>query len=63
MATILNFTPKQRIAISGAEAPRTSGAAIIIFPGVRYERVVAIGRDDADDHDGPQDTPRRKRKI
>ncbi|WP_367715388.1 hypothetical protein AB2N04_15570 [Nitratireductor sp. GISD-1A_MAKvit] len=58
MATILSFAKAAGKAPSGSKKKRASGAAIIIFPGVRYERRHDC---DPDGTDGSQPDGVRKR--
>jgi len=56
MADIIKFTPRER---SGAPSAGTAPAAVIIFPGVRYERTVAgVACTDEPPQDGER--PRRR---
>lgn len=56
MADIISFIPRER-----NESARRDGepAAVIIFPGVRYERA---GREDACSSESPQNGERSGRK-
>ncbi|WP_210161287.1 hypothetical protein [Nitratireductor pacificus] len=58
MAVILNFVPRPRRAPTGSSSQRRSGASVIIFPGVRYER-----RDEPLKDDGGDDHPRDTRRL
>jgi len=62
MGAILNFVPRAA-AVKNARPPDEGVAAIIIFPGVRYERPLAkepaLGRKNAGGPNGEKTGPAR----
>jgi hypothetical protein len=52
MASIVPFSPRERTAAKHPPAGVSQPAAIIIFPGVRYERRVETGPTDSGETGG-----------
>ncbi|MGI3127675.1 hypothetical protein [Nitratireductor sp. PBL-C9] len=62
MATILSFVPAAKKSSANVPRQRRSDAAIIIFPGVRYEQQPDMGPEDDSGGNQPKSVGRRVTK-